>query len=201
MRLSPIPPETLNAQLRQIHDGVAGLVTEKQNKIAILNPTGALIGPFPAMLHFPQFGVPSLLLHRSLSAEARLPKTVREVSILTVAAAFGARYQIYAHEITAAEVGLSSSQIATLAAGGRPGDLSDQEAIAYDVAYALVSGHILHASTYARASSLLGQDGIGELAFLVGGYTLIAMILNCFDVPVPESESPNPAVERTVPLE
>lgn len=189
MRLPPILPETLSAQLRQVHDGVASLVTEKQNRITILNEQGALIGPFPAMLHFPQFGVPALLLHRSLSAEARLPKTVREVAILTVGAAFGARYQIYAHEITAAEVGLSPSQIATLAAGGRPHDLSDQEAIAFDVSRALVSGQILQVSTYARVTSLLGREGIGELAFLVGGYSLIAMILNCFDVPAPEQNA------------
>ncbi len=189
MRLSPIRPETLSAQLRPVHDGITSLVTEKQNGIAILNEQGALIGPFPAMLHFPQFGVPALLLHRSLSAEARLPKTVREIAILMVGVAFGARYQIYAHEITAAEVGLSPSQIATMAAGGRPHDLSDQEAIAFDVSHALMSGHILQASTYARASSLLGSEGIGELAFLIGGYTLIAMILNCFDVPVPEQHA------------
>lgn len=186
MRLSPIRPENLGAQLRPVHDGIASLVTEKQNGIAILNEQGALIGPFPAMLHFPQFGVPALMFHRALSVEARLPKTVREVAILTVGTEFGARYEIYAHEITAAEVGLSPSQIATLAAGGRPHDLSDQEAIAFEVSHALVSGHILQASTYARASSLLGPEGIGELAFLIGGYTLIAMILNCFDVPVPE---------------
>ncbi len=134
---------------------------------------GALIGPFPAMLHFPQFGVPSPLLYRSLSAEARLPKTVREVVILAVGAVFGARYQIYAHEITAAEVGLSPSQIATLVAGGRPYDLSDEEAVAFDVSHALVSGHILHTSTYAPAPILLGQEGIGELAFLVADTPLL----------------------------
>jgi 4-carboxymuconolactone decarboxylase len=189
MRLPPILPEALNAQLREVHDGVASLVKEKQNRIAILNEQGALIGPFAAMLHFPKFGVPALLLHRSLSAEASLPKTVREVAILTVGATFGARYEVYAHEITAAAVGLSPAQIGTLAAAGRPHDLSEQETIAFDVAHALISGKTLHASTYAEAIRLLGREGVGELAFLVGGYGLIAMILNCFDVPVPAEEA------------
>jgi alkylhydroperoxidase/carboxymuconolactone decarboxylase family protein YurZ len=188
MRLAPILPENLGAQLRAVHDGVASLVTEKQNRIAILNEQGALIGPFPAMLHFPQFGVPALLLHRALAAEARLPKTVREVAILTVGAAFGARYEIYAHEITAAEAGLSPSQVATLAAGGRPATLTDEEAIAYEVAGLLAGGCILPASTYSRAVDVLGRDGVGELAFLVGGYCLIAMVLNAFDVPVPGAD-------------
>ena len=148
-----------------------------------------MIGPFPAMLHFPQFGVPALVFQRTLSSEARLPKTVREVAILTVGATFGARYELYAHEITAAEVGLSSSQIATLAAGGCPSGLSDEEAIAHDVARALARGRILPASTYARAVDVLGRDGVGELVFLIGGYALIAVLLNAFDVPVPDADA------------
>ncbi len=193
MRLPPLLPETLSPRLREVHDGVASLVAQTQERIVIADERGALIGPFPAMLHFPQFGVPALMLQRALAAEARLPGKVREVAILSVGAAYGARYQLYAHEITAAEVGLSPAQVATLAAGERPTDLSEQEAIAHDVSRALVSGQILPTFTYARAIRLLGCEGIGELAFLVGGYCLIAMVLNCFDVPVPESSSGNQA--------
>jgi alkylhydroperoxidase family enzyme len=160
-----------------------------QERIVVRDAAGALVGPFPAMLHFPRFGVPALVFQRSLAAEARLPKTVREVAILTVGAAFGARYELYAHEITAEAVGLSAAQIATLAAGGRPAGLGDEEAIAHDVAHVLTRGHILPASTYARALQLLGREGVGELAFLVGGYCLIAMVLNAFDVPVPETDA------------
>lgn len=189
MRLPPLAPDTLTPELRHVHDEVAALVGRTQQRIVVLDAEGRLIGPFPAMLHFPQFGVPALVFQRSLSTAARLPKTVREVAILTVGAAFGARYELYAHEITAAEVGLSPAQIATLAAGDRPSDLSDTEAIAHEVARVLTRGHILPASTYARAIELLGRDGIGELAFLVGGYGLIAMVLNAFDVPVPGAEA------------
>jgi 4-carboxymuconolactone decarboxylase len=189
MRLPPLTPETLSPELRKVHDEIAALVARTQERIVILNAQSALIGPFPAMLHFPQFGVPALIFQRSLSSEARLPKTVREVTILTVGAVFGARYELYAHEITAAEVGLSPSQIATLAAGERPFELSEEEAIAYEVARVLTTGHILPTSTYARALEVLGRDGVGELVFLIGGYCLIAMLLNAFDVPVPDANA------------
>ena len=85
--------------------------------------------------------------------------------------------------------GCRPPQIATLAAGGRPSGLSDEEAVAHDVAHVLATGHILPASTYARALELLGRDGVGELVFLVGGYCLIAMVLNAFDVPVPDADA------------
>jgi 4-carboxymuconolactone decarboxylase len=188
MRLAPLPPDSLNPQLREVHDGITSLMARTQDKTTALDAHGALIGPFPAMLHFPKFGIPALLFQRALSSEARLPKTVREVAILTVGATFGARYELYAHELTAAQVGLLPSQIATLAAGGRPSDLSDGEAVAHDVARALASGHILPASTYTRAVEVLGRDGVGELAFLVGGYALLAVLLNAFDVPVPGAD-------------
>lgn len=189
MRLPPLTPDQLSPQLREVHDGIASLIRRTQDRIVVLDQQGALVGPFPVMLHFPQFGVPALIFQRTLSSEARLPKTVREVAILTVGAAFGARYEIYAHEITAADVGLSSAQIATLAAGGHPPGLNEPEAIAHDVAFALAKGSILPASTYARAVEVLGREGMGELAFLVSGYCQIAVLLNAFDVPVPDADA------------
>jgi len=35
---------------------------------------------------------------------------------------------------------------------------------------------------------VLGRDGIGELAFLIGGNCLISIILNSFDAPTPEAD-------------
>jgi 4-carboxymuconolactone decarboxylase len=188
MRIRPIPPDELDPPLREVHDGIAGLVTEEQGRVVILDDDGALVGPFAAMLHFPAFGVPALFLQRAVAAAAPLVPVVREVAILTVGAAYGARYLLYAHEQTADEVGLAAAQIATLAAGGRPSGLSDEQAVAHDVAKALTSGRILPDSTYDRATQLLGPDGVGELVFLIGSYCLIAMVLNCFDVPVPGRE-------------
>lgn len=188
MRLPALPRESLSPELQEVHDGIVHLVAHSQAHIEMLDSQGALIGPFPALLHFPQFGIPAALFQRSLDTEARLPPKLRQVAILAVGAVFGARYELYAHEITGAHAGLSSSQIAILATGGRPHDLSDEEAIAYDVTRCLVTGHIVPASAYQRAVELLGREGVGELAFLVGGYALTSILLNCFDVPVPGAD-------------
>src|SRR3954468_8994414 len=136
MRLSPLPPEILDPELRSVHNQVASLVARSQGPVVMLDEQGALIGPFPPMFHFPQFGIPALSFIRSLDNHPCLPKRVREVAILTVGGAFGARFQLYAHEIMAKEFGLEHSQIATLAAGGRPEGLNAAEAIAHDVACA-----------------------------------------------------------------
>jgi 4-carboxymuconolactone decarboxylase len=144
------------------------------------------------MLHFPRFGVPALHFLAAIGTEAQLPAKVREVAILTTGACFNARYEIYAHEIMADVAGLSAGQVASLAIGVRPADLTPEEEIAHGVATALSRGQILPASTYTRAVALLGRDGLAELTFLIGGYCLISMVLNCFDVPVPDAELLSP---------
>jgi len=55
------------------------------------------------------------------------------------------------------------------------------------VACALVNGRVVPDSTYKQAVSLFGKEGAGELVFLISGYTLIATILNGFDVPAPNN--------------
>jgi len=185
MRIKPLPPDSLSPEARYVHDEIAGLVGRSQSQVNMLDAQGALLGPFPPMLHYQQFGIPALSFLRALDMHATLDKRVREVAILTVGAAFGARFELYAHEIMAAAFGLPGDIIASLAAGGHPYGLNEQETIAHNIAYALVTGHIVPDSTYNHAVELLGQDGVAELFFLVGGYSLIAMILNGFDMPAP----------------
>jgi len=186
MRITPIPPEQLPADIRFVHDEIANLVGHSQSQVNMMDETGALTGPFPAMLHFPVFGIPALSFIRTLDLHATLGKRVREVTILTVAAAYGARFELYAHQIMASVVGLADDLIASLAAGEQPQGLTEEEAIAHVVARVLTGGGWLPSSTYDLAVALLGKDGVAELFFLIGGYGLLAMILNGFDVPAPD---------------
>lgn len=187
MRIQPLQPDTLNAELRYVHDEIASLVGHSQQQVNMIDEQGALLGPFAPMLHFPQFGIPALSFLRTLDIQAKLDKRLREVAILTVAGAYNARFALYAHEIMAAAFGLPADVIATLATGGWSGSLTEQEAIAHDVARSLVNGQIVPDSTYNNAIRLLGKSGTGELIFLIGGYSLIAMVLNGFDIPAPYS--------------
>lgn len=187
MRIKPLKPDTLTTEQRFVHDEIAKLIGHSQGQVNMMNNEGALLGPFPPMLQYPQFGIPALTFLRSLDNHATLDKAVREVAILTVGGMLGARFELYAHETMAAAFGLSPNAIATLAAGGSPYGLTVQQAITHDIARTLVNGRIVPDSTYKQAVSLLGQDGVAELFFLVGSYSLIAMVLNGFDIPAPDS--------------
>jgi len=187
MRIQPLPPANLGTEALSVHNEIANLVGRSQSQVTMTDAQGALLGPFPAMLQYPQFGIPALSFLRTLDMHATLDKRVREVAILTVAGSFGARFELYAHEIMAEAFGLSPDVIASLAAGSRPDGLNEQETIAHTIAQVLVAGHIVPDSTYKRAIHLLGQNAVAELFFLIGGYCFIAIILNGFDMPSPEN--------------
>ncbi len=189
MRLSPLPPKSLDLFVRALHDDMTAVVAERLHGFVSRRDDGALIGPFAPMLRFPQFGAPLWAYTKALIEHATLPKTVREVAILVTGARFNSRYELYAHEHVAAGVGLSAATIATIAAGQRPADLGAAEATAYDFASALAGGRYVPGSTWEAARDAFGEDGVAELVFLVGGYSVVSVVLNAFDMPVPDGDA------------
>lgn len=187
MRIKAIPPDQLNSEARAVHDEIARLVQHSQGQVNMLNADGALLGPFNAMLQQPQFGIPALSFLRTLDVHATLAKSLREIAILSVGGFYGARFELYAHEIMALEFGIPASVIAILASGGHPPQLNEEETLVHQIAHSLVSGRIVPDATYKLALRLFGKEGLAELYFLIAGYTLIAIILNGYDIPAPES--------------
>ncbi len=188
MRAAPYPPDEMPPDVRTLHDDMAALVDRNLEGFVSRREDGALVGPFPPMLRFPQFGHPSWAFTKALIENAKLPKTVREVAILVTGAACNARYELYAHERVADAAGLSRAKVATIAAGQRPADLTEQEQSAYDVASVLAGGRSLPESTYRRALDAFGEEQTAELIYLVGGYCLVSLLLNAFDMSVPGRE-------------
>ena len=64
-------------------------------------------------------------------------------------------------------------------------DLTREEAVAYDLASAVVSGGILPELTYQQAVDLFGEEGTAEFIYLVGLYCMVSVTLNGSDVPIP----------------
>lgn len=182
MRIAPLHPDKMTPEVRFVHEEVVSLVTRIQGPVTMVNEQGALIGPFPPMLRFPQFGIPALSFVRSLDSNETLPKKVKEVAILTVGAAFNCRFELYAHEIMAAHFGFSAEAVAQLATGTQPPDLTQQERLAFQVAGTLCKGGGLPDSLYKYAIEELGEQAVAELIFLISAYAMLAVVLNGFDV-------------------
>ncbi|QJD97906.1 carboxymuconolactone decarboxylase family protein [Mucilaginibacter robiniae] len=188
MRLQPLPLDQLSGTQRTLHENIQTGVQKYLKGFISQRADGALIGPFIPILHFPQFGGPAWDYTMALAENTTLPKPVHEVAILVTGAHFHSRYEIYAHEHVAEKIGLSVSKIATITAGERPSDLSDEEGIAYDVASVLSKGGQLSEYTYQAALKAFGEQGMAELVYLIGGYCLVSVMLNAYDISVPGRE-------------
>ncbi|OBG68941.1 MULTISPECIES: carboxymuconolactone decarboxylase family protein [unclassified Mycobacterium] len=187
-RLPPLPPATLSADQRELYDDMAAMIEDHFGELIARREDGALIGPFNGWLHFPNFGKPAWAFNKALWEHSVLPATVHQLVILVTAAKFGARYEIYGHEYFARRAGLPDRTIATIAAGERPSDLSSDQAVAYDMAAALNRGGALAETTYQAARRTFGEQGLAEIVFLVGCFSMVAVTLNAFDASVPGRE-------------
>ena len=188
MRAAPYPPEEMPPDVRVLHEDMAKRVAQHLKGFVSKRADGALVGPFPPMLRFPQFGQSAWTFTKALIENSKLPKPAHEAAILATGAAFNSRYELYAHERVADAAGLSTAKVATIAAGQRPTDLTEEEATAYDVAVVLAGGRSLPESTYQRALASFGEEQTAELIYLVGGYCLVSVLLNTFDMSVPGRE-------------
>jgi alkylhydroperoxidase family enzyme len=186
MRIPFISPAELNSDQRPLYDDMRNGIEKNFRGFIAVRSTGQLIGPWAPWIRFPKFGRPVWELLKALSSTPTLTRSVREIAILVVGAAFRSGYEIYAHANVAELTGFSEERIATISAGQRPADLTREEAVAFDIASALVSGGVLPEPTYQQAVRLFGDDSTAELMYLIGFYCLVSVCLNGFDVPVPE---------------
>ena len=188
MRLSLLSPSELSPAQRPLYDDMRMGIETSFKGFTAIDAAGRLIGPWNPWLRFPKFGGPVWELVKAISSAPSLPKPVREVAILVTGARFHAAYEIYAHVLVAELRGISDAKIATIVAGERPSDLTREEAIAYDMASALVSGGVLPELTYRQTIGAFGEAGTAEFITLVGLYCMVSVTLNAFDVPVPDGD-------------
>jgi alkylhydroperoxidase family enzyme len=185
VRLPLIPPAQLGPAQKALYEDMKAGIASDFNAFKTVAEDGALMGPWNPWLHEPRIGGAIWELTKVMTAEASLPDAARQIAILVVGARYRAAYELYAHIAVAEREGMSEQRLATLTAGCRPSDLSEEEGCAYDVAFALSGGGVLPQPAYARAVELFGQHGANELIYLVGLYALVSVTLNGFDVPLP----------------
>lgn len=188
MRLDILEPSDLSEEQKPLYADMKSGIEQNFKGFQAIGDDGALIGPWNPWLHFPKVGGAIWELTKALSINPGLPKPVREVAILVTGAKFHSGYELYAHVLMAEARGLADDKISTIVAGQRPADLDEDEAAAYDVAFALVNGGVLPELAYRKAVERFGAAGAGELIYLVGLYCLVSVTLNGFDVPVPQDK-------------
>ncbi|MEZ5298524.1 MAG: hypothetical protein R2697_20290 [Ilumatobacteraceae bacterium] len=182
-RLTPLTRDQLDETGAALWDG---LVESRGGAFALTDADGGLVGPFNAFVHAPDVGRRLSSLGGHLRFRTSIERRLTEVAICTVGAHWHAEFEFWAHAPMATDHGVSDDVIAALRAGARPDFERDDEQVVYEIVSQSLTNHRVDDATYAAGRELLGEQGMVELVSIAGYYCLISMLLNLFDVDLPE---------------
>ncbi|MDQ0239539.1 carboxymuconolactone decarboxylase family protein [Arthrobacter bambusae] len=142
--------------------------------------TGQLTGPFAIMLIAPGVGDAVESLGTALRTRSSLSPRVREIATLTIASHYQSEFEWSAHEPAAKNAGFTTSQLDQLKRKQIPDGLDEAEKAAVESVILLLNAHSLDNPSYQKAVALLGEQGLAELVWLCGYYSMLAVALNAF---------------------
>ncbi|MEM7404388.1 MAG: carboxymuconolactone decarboxylase family protein [Pseudomonadota bacterium] len=173
-RLTPLTPEELNPEQREVYDAISS------------GPRGnmGMVGPFGVYVRVPGVGNAVQNLGAAVRYGTALQENAKEVAICTVGAFYHAKFEFAAHAELARKAGVADPIIESLKRGEMPEFTREDEAAAHAVATALLSEHRLDDATYANARDKLGEAELIELVITIGYYTTVSMTLNAFQIPL-----------------
>jgi 4-carboxymuconolactone decarboxylase len=145
----------------------------------------SLGGPFGVYMHAPEFGELAQQLGAFCRYKTSLPPRLSEFAILVTARYWRAQYEWHAHATIAEKAGVLPGTISDLKAGRVPTRAPKDEQAIHAFIVELNKTKRVSDRTYARIHKLLGDVGMVEFIGILGYYTLVAMILDVFRVPLP----------------
>jgi 4-carboxymuconolactone decarboxylase len=177
-RMPPIPEDQLTTQQ-------VAAVDELREMRGI-----ALRGPWIPLLRSPEVLSRARAMGDYLRYDSALPPRLSEFLILLTAGEWRQQYEWQAHSEIARQAGVSAATIAAIAEGRRPAAMTAEELALYDLFTELHGHHSVSDTTYATALALFGERGVIDAVSIVGYYTLLAMVMNTAQTPVPGGSAP-----------
>jgi len=102
----------------------------------------------------------------------------------------------FAHYPIAIKAGLSKSIADDLKEGIRPRNMSEQEALVYDISMAMIEEHQISDDLYAQARTVFTEQQLVDLIAVSGTYVTVAMLLS-LGKEMPPGDAPLPFTEAT----
>jgi 4-carboxymuconolactone decarboxylase len=175
-RFPAIAREKMSDAQRQAYDAL------------VAGPRGGARGPFNALLRSPDLMDKVQRVGEYVRFRTSIPARLNELAILVTGRAWGAKFEFYAHRILALKAGLSESIADAIARNERPKGMQPDEELVYDFATALHRDHVIDDALFKRAVAAFGEHGVMDLIGVIGYYTLVSMVLNVAEVPLPPGE-------------
>jgi 4-carboxymuconolactone decarboxylase len=175
----------------------AGAMTAPQREAAqalIDGPRKGVYGPFLPLLRSPVLLDRVARMGEYLRFESVLDARVRELVTCAVARHVSNQFEWTMHAPLALKAGVAAATIEALRLGARPKQLradeeelrADEEA-ALDFTRELLQTHGASDPTYAAALAVFGEQGVVELASLIGYFTMVCWVMNVARTPAQAS--------------
>jgi 4-carboxymuconolactone decarboxylase len=177
-RVETLDPQSLSTEQQRIFRDIAGA------------RGGVVRGPFAIWLRNPALADAANRLGNVLRADGKLDKRLFELAVLIIARHWSAQYEWYVHAKHGLAAGLSPTIIVAIQERRKPALERNDEKLVYDAITELVETKTVSSQTYDRVIAALGLDLTIELFSAAGFYTMVAMVLNAFEAPVPEGKPP-----------
>jgi 4-carboxymuconolactone decarboxylase len=177
-RLPPIAPEHWTAPQREAAEEI------------IQGPRGALISPFVPLMRSPELMTHAQRMGEYLRYRSAIGLRLSELAILIVARQWSQQVEWAIHVPIARTQGIAQDTLDAIAAGRRPSQMRDDEALVHDFCMELQRDHGVSDTTWTAAVQRLGEQGAVDLVGVIGYYTLLAMVMNAARTPVPPTDTP-----------
>jgi 4-carboxymuconolactone decarboxylase len=153
-------------------------------------PRTAMGGPFNVMLRSPVMGDLAQELGAQVRFNSGLPAPLREMAILMAARHWTSHYEWNAHKTAALAAGLSPGIVAAIATGDRPSSMQPNETALHRFCAELLESKRVSDETFSAAKAAFGEQGIAEIIFTLGYYSMVSMLLNVDEYPLPAGVQP-----------
>ena len=174
-----IESEMSEAQLKAARDIASG-------PRGRLNPDG----PNALLLHSPDLMSRTQQVGAYLRYNSSLPLRLNEFAILITARQWNAQVEWIAHHPLALKAGLAPSVADDLAQGRRPSGMKEDEEIVYNFCKELHETRKVSDATFKAMADKFGERGVIDLIGVTGYYTMLAMVLNVAQQPLPGGVPP-----------
>jgi 4-carboxymuconolactone decarboxylase len=147
-------------------------------------------GPGGIRLYSPSVEVTMTAVNKYLRRKSGLDPRLVELAILVTAREMDCEYVWTAHEPAALKAGLGQDVIDTVKFRKPLTGVGDKEAIIIQLGRDSIVKHKVGSETFARAVKLFGNQGLVNIASLIGDYAATTILLNVSDQHVRPSDKP-----------
>jgi 4-carboxymuconolactone decarboxylase len=171
-------PEEMTPEQREVHDEIVSGVR------------GRLVGPLRAVIHSPDLARRWSRLGEYLRFSTCLPKKLNELAIIVTGRRWNSQIEFLVHAEAAKAAGLDPGCIEAIRRGEAPAFRDEAEAEVYEFARSLQQAGSVDAPLHAAVTARWGAQGVVELTAVIGYYTMVSMMLNAQEIPIPAEAQP-----------